>query len=170
MGLNKIQHTFWWIEPRRWKLVLLDKPGNLNRMISIINHMTTALKGEKLYFIGVLDSNMAMSVFSGRDMKGPSLVLKKGCLCQAMLWYTPLVEVNQAIFAWSCRQLLRETARGPIPNGNEIHFNQVKSDVATSHHPVIGDYVGGLSSVLQRALPRQEPRSPMFYLLVIGNF
>ena len=32
---------------------------------------------------------------------GPSLVLKKGCLHRARLGYTPLVEVNQAINAWS---------------------------------------------------------------------
>ena len=31
----------------------------------------------------------------------PSLVLKKGCLLRARPGYTPLVEVNQAINAWS---------------------------------------------------------------------
>ena len=31
----------------------------------------------------------------------PLLVLKKGCLHKAKLGYTPLVEVNQAIIAWS---------------------------------------------------------------------
>ena len=65
--------------------------------------------------------------------------------------HTPLAEVNQAIFTWSWRQLVQETARGPSPHGNEIHFNRVKSGVATSQHPVIGDYVRGLLSVLQRA-------------------
>ena len=34
-------------------------------------------------------------------ISGPSLVLKKGCLHRARLGYTPLVEVNQAINAWS---------------------------------------------------------------------
>ena len=81
---------------------------------------------------GRLDSLMSY------DIRGPSLVLKKGCLHQARLWYTPLVEVNQAIFAWSFRQLKRETARGPGPPGNEIHFNQVKSGVAASQYPVTG--------------------------------
>ena len=35
---------------------------------------------------------------------GSSLILKKGCLHKARLRYTPLVEVNQAIYAWSFRQ------------------------------------------------------------------
>ena len=98
------------------------------------------------------------------DMRGPSLVLKKGCLHQARLWYTPLAEVNQAILAWSFRQLWRETARGPAPPGNEIHFNQVKSGVTASQYPVTGGLCAKgrsnaiaawwsrrLSSVLQRA-------------------
>ena len=33
-----------------------------------------------------------------------SLGLKKQTLCEESLWYTPLVEVNQAILAWSIRQ------------------------------------------------------------------
>ena len=33
-----------------------------------------------------------------------SLGLKKQTLCEWSLWYTPLVEVNQAILAWSIRQ------------------------------------------------------------------
>ena len=34
-------------------------------------------------------------------LSGPSLVLKKSCLHKARLGYTPLVEVKQAISAWS---------------------------------------------------------------------
>ena len=34
-------------------------------------------------------------------LSGPSLILKKRCLHKAGLGYTPLVEVNQAITAWS---------------------------------------------------------------------
>ena len=32
---------------------------------------------------------------------GPSLILKKGSLHKARLGYTPLVEVKQAVVAWS---------------------------------------------------------------------
>ena len=32
---------------------------------------------------------------------GPSVILKRGCLHKARLGYTPLVEVNQAVIAWS---------------------------------------------------------------------
>ena len=44
---------------------------------------------------------------------GSSLILKKGCLHKARLRYTPLVEVNQAIYAWSFRQLGEVSAKGP---------------------------------------------------------
>ena len=44
---------------------------------------------------------------------GSSLILKKGCLHKARLRYTPLVEVNQAIYAWSFRQLGEVSAKAP---------------------------------------------------------
>ena len=44
---------------------------------------------------------------------GSSLILKKGCLHKARLRYTPLVEVNQPIYAWSFRQCGEVSAKGP---------------------------------------------------------
>ena len=39
-----------------------------------------------------------------QSLSSLSLGLKKQILCEWSLWYTPLVEVNQAILAWSIRQ------------------------------------------------------------------
>ena len=38
-----------------------------------------------------------------QSLSSLSLGLKKQILCDWSLWYTPLVEVNQAILAWSIR-------------------------------------------------------------------
>ena len=38
-----------------------------------------------------------------QSLSSLSLGLKKQILCEWSLWYTPLVEVNQAILAWSIR-------------------------------------------------------------------
>ena len=37
-------------------------------------------------------------------IRGPSLILKKSQFLNCYYGYTPLLEVNQALNAWSCRQ------------------------------------------------------------------
>ena len=55
---------------------------------------------------------------------GSSLILKKGCLHKARLGYTPLVEVNQAINAWSFKTTADSVTTAPTPPVQIVHFSQ----------------------------------------------
>ena len=78
------------------------------------------------------------AIVGARQISGPSLILKKGCLHKAGLGYTPLVEVNQAISAWSYKTTYACLSRGRSPPVQIVHFSQayLLTEAGTSYSSV----------------------------------
>ena len=91
------------------------------------------------------------------ELNGSSLILKKGYLHKAMLRYTPLVEVNQAVVAWSFRQLTAAQSRELSSPDQALHFT-LHTSIWPNHPGLISSFdnlwicssVSRLSSVLKK--------------------
>ena len=71
-------------------------------------------------------NNIWFSLFT-LSFSSLSLGLKKQTLCEESLWYTPLVEVNQAILAWSIRQREIWSQAYTVSQTNNKHKNFTQS-------------------------------------------